>query len=213
MLDDLEKNLDGYAGSVQKVIKEAKRGALRGIHGTLSQLITAPSEYAVAVETALGAAIQNVVTDDENTAKRAINFLKDNRAGRATFLPVTSVKGNRLAERGLEDCGGFVSLAVDLVGFQQELGNQNGGQNADGKTSTANFISGMMKSVPPLDEVFSLAGMQLPSILGKKAETEEALQVLMRSMLALMTHSIDGNHTDELEKARDDMHDYLIKRR
>ena len=50
----------------------------------------------------------------------------------------------------------------------------DGGQNADGKTSTANFISGMMKSVPPLDEVFSLAGMQLPSILGKKAETEEA---------------------------------------
>ncbi len=117
MLDDLEKNLDGYAGSVQKVIKESKRGALRGIHGTLSQLISTPSEYAVAIETALGAAIQNIVTDDENTAKRAINFLKDNRAGRATFLPLTSVKSRPFTEKGLESCEGFVDMADKLLGF------------------------------------------------------------------------------------------------
>ncbi|MBQ2841547.1 MAG: chromosome segregation protein SMC [Clostridia bacterium] len=117
MLDDLEKNLDGYAGSVQKVVKEAKRGALRGIHGTLSQLITTPAEYAVAIETALGAAIQNIVTDDENTAKRAINFLKDNRAGRATFLPLTSVKSRPFTEKGLEKCEGFVDMADRLLEF------------------------------------------------------------------------------------------------
>ena len=117
MLDDLEKNLDGYAGSVQKVIKEAKRGALQGIHGTLSQLISAPSEYAVAIETALGAAIQNIVTDNENTAKRAINFLKDNRAGRATFLPLTSVQSRPFTEKGLEKCEGFVDMADKLLEF------------------------------------------------------------------------------------------------
>lgn len=117
MLDDLEKNLDGYAGSVQKVIKEAKRGALPGIHGTLSQLISAPSEYAVAIETALGAAIQNIVTDNENTAKRAINFLKDNRAGRATFLPLTSVQSRPFTEKGLENCEGFVDMADKLLEF------------------------------------------------------------------------------------------------
>ncbi len=117
MLDDLEKNLDGYAGSVQKVIKEAKRGALNGIHGTLSQLISAPSEYAVAIETALGAAIQNIVTDNENTAKRAINFLKDNRAGRATFLPLTSVQSRPFTEKGLEKCEGFVDMADKLLEF------------------------------------------------------------------------------------------------
>ncbi len=117
MLDDLEKNLDGYAGSVQKVIKELKRGALRGIHGTLSQLITTPSEYAIAIETALGAAIQNIVTDDENTAKRAINYLKDNRAGRATFLPLTSVKSRPFTEKGLEKCEGFVDMADKLLDF------------------------------------------------------------------------------------------------
>ncbi len=117
MLDDLEKNLDGYAGSVQKVIKESKRGALRGIHGTLSQLISTPSEYAIAIETALGAAIQNIVTDDENTAKRAINYLKDNRAGRATFLPLTSVKSRPFTEKGLENCEGFVDMADKLLEF------------------------------------------------------------------------------------------------
>lgn len=120
MLDDLEKNLDGYAGSVQKVIKESKRGALRGIHGTLSQLISAPSEYAVAVETALGAAIQNIVTDSENTAKLAINFLKDNRAGRATFLPLTSVKSRPFTEKGLENCEGFVDMADKLLSYDKK---------------------------------------------------------------------------------------------
>ncbi len=117
MLDDLEKNLDGYAGSVQKVIKEANRGFLKGIHGTLSQLITAPAEYAVAIETALGAAIQNIVTDNENTAKRAINYLKDNRAGRATFLPLTSVKSRPFTEKGLEKCEGFVDMADKLLEY------------------------------------------------------------------------------------------------
>ena len=117
MLDDLEKNLDGYAGSVQKVIKEANRGFLKGIHGTLSQLITAPAEYAVAIETALGAAIQNIVTDNENTAKRAINYLKDNRAGRATFLPLTAVKSRPFTEKGLEKCEGFVDMADKLLEY------------------------------------------------------------------------------------------------
>ncbi len=117
MLDDLEKNLDGYAGSVQKVIKEANRGFLKGIHGTLSQLITAPAEYAVAIETALGAAIQNIVTDNENTAKRAINYLKDNRAGRATFLPLTSVKSRLFTEKGLDNCEGFVDMADKLLEY------------------------------------------------------------------------------------------------
>ncbi len=120
MLDDLEKNLDGYAGSVQKVIKEAKRGALRGIHGTLSQLISTPGEYAVAVETALGAAIQNIVTDNENTAKLAINFLKENRAGRATFLPLTSVKSRPFTENGLEKCEGFVDMADRLLEYDSK---------------------------------------------------------------------------------------------
>ncbi len=122
MLDDLEKNLDGYAGSVQKVIKEAKRGAMRGIRGTLSQLITTSSEYSVAIETALGAAIQNIVTDDENAAKRAVAYLKENRAGRATFLPLTSVRSRPFTEKGLEKCEGYIKMADELVTCDKQYG-------------------------------------------------------------------------------------------
>ena len=115
ILDDLEKNMEGYQGSVRMVMNESKRGALTGIHGPLSKLITVRDKYSVAVETALGAAIQNIVVDSEKEAKRAIGFLKERRGGRATFLPLTAIKSRRLEERGLDDCFGFVNIASHLV--------------------------------------------------------------------------------------------------
>ena len=115
ILDDLEKNMEGYQGSVRSVMKESKRGALRGVHGPLSQLITVKDKYSVAVETALGIAIQNVVVDNENDAKRAIAFLKETRGGRATFLPLSAIKARSLEEKGLDDCYGFVNIASNLV--------------------------------------------------------------------------------------------------
>ena len=120
ILEDMEKNMEGYSGSVKAVIKEAKGGMLRGIHGTLSQLISVDSQYAVAVETALGNAVQNIVTDNENDAKRAINFLKEAKAGRATFLPVTSVKAKEFTEKDLEDCYGFVDMADRLLDYDKK---------------------------------------------------------------------------------------------
>ncbi|MBQ3604014.1 MAG: chromosome segregation protein SMC [Clostridia bacterium] len=120
MLDDLEKNMEGYSGSVKAVMREVKRGTLRGIDGVLSQLITVSEEYSVAIETALGAALQNIVTQTENDAKRAINFLKDNKSGRATFLPLTAVKGRSLEEKGLDDCFGYVAVASELVGCDKK---------------------------------------------------------------------------------------------
>ncbi len=120
ILEDMEKNMEGYSGSVKAVIKEAKGGTLRGIHGTLSQLISVDSQYAAAVETALGNAVQNIVTDTENDAKRAINFLKDTKAGRATFLPVTSVKSKDFTEKGLDDCYGFVDMADRLLDYDKK---------------------------------------------------------------------------------------------
>ncbi len=115
ILDDLEKNMEGYQGSVRSVMKESKRGALNGIHGPLSQLITVKDKYSVAVETALGVAIQNVVVDNENDAKKAIAFLKETRGGRATFLPLTAIKSRSLNEEDLDDCYGYVNIASELV--------------------------------------------------------------------------------------------------
>lgn len=115
ILQDLEKSMEGYSGAIKAVMNETKRGALKGIHGPLSQLITVKDKYSTAIETALGAAVQNIVTDTENDAKRAINFLKESRAGRATFLPIAAIKGRLLTEKGLDDEFGFVSLASELV--------------------------------------------------------------------------------------------------
>ena len=76
MLDDLEKNMEGYSGSVKAVMREVKRGTLRGIEGVLSQLITVEEQYSVAIETALGNSLQNIVVDTDETAKAAIYALK-----------------------------------------------------------------------------------------------------------------------------------------
>ncbi|MCC8022426.1 MAG: chromosome segregation protein SMC [Clostridiales bacterium] len=115
MLSDLEKNMEGYFGAVKAVMRQARAGSLSGIHGPVSQLISVDSAYSVAVETALGAAMQHIVTDREADAKRAIYYLKQNRGGRATFLPISAIRGRELREKGLEDCLGFVDIASNLV--------------------------------------------------------------------------------------------------
>ena len=115
LLEELERSMEGFSGSVKAVIKQGERGALRGIHGPVSRLIDAQPAYALAVETALGAAAQNVVVEKEEDAKRAIAYLKESKGGRATFLPLNSIKGNLLAEKGLENEAGFVGLASELV--------------------------------------------------------------------------------------------------
>ena len=115
LLSDLEKNMEGFSGAVKAVIRQSRAGALRGIHGVLSQLITVEDAHSTAIEVALGAAMQNIVTDNEADAKRAMQYLKQNNAGRATFLPISNIQGRRLEERGLEDCFGYVALAPELV--------------------------------------------------------------------------------------------------
>lgn len=122
MLEELEKNMEGYSGAVKRVVKESQKGALKGIHGTVSQLISVKAEYAVAIETALGNAIQNIITDTENDAKNAINFLKAGNAGRATFQPISAIKGKKLEEDGLDDCYGYVDTAVNLLTYNEIYG-------------------------------------------------------------------------------------------
>lgn len=115
LLTEMERNLEGFSDSVKTVVRQSQRGMLRGIHGPVSRLIQSEGEYALAVETALGAATQNVICDREEDAKRAIAYLKDNKAGRVTFLPIASMKGSVLTERDLPDEEGFIGLASELV--------------------------------------------------------------------------------------------------
>lgn len=123
MLSDLEKNMEGFSGAVKAVMKQSQSRALSGIHGPLSQLITVDNEYSVAVEVALGAAMQNIVTTNETDAKRAIYYLKNNHLGRATFLPVSNIKPRYLDEKELDDNLGFVAVASELVECKSEYKN------------------------------------------------------------------------------------------
>lgn len=121
ILNDLENSMEGFSGSVKQVLRGAKQGRLSGILGTVSQNISVKPEYALAVETALGGAMQNIIVENEDIAKRCIRFLKEQKGGRGTFLPITSVRGNELRERGLEECEGFIACANKIVDYDEKF--------------------------------------------------------------------------------------------
>ena len=116
MLEEMEKNYEGYSGAVRSVMREAEHGALKGIHGPAANLVRADRECALAIETALGAAAQHIVVDTQNDGKNAIEFLKRHDAGRATFLPIDTIRGGVMRDAPVNDPG-FIGVAVDLVEF------------------------------------------------------------------------------------------------
>ena len=111
ILEDLERNMDGYQQSVKAVMRAAAGRRLRGIIGPVAGILTVEKGYETAIETALGFALQNIVVEDQGCARAAISFLKDERAGRATFLPLDTVQGSRFTGR----LTGTAEVAADLV--------------------------------------------------------------------------------------------------
>ena len=162
----MEKDFEGYHKSVKMVMQEAQRGALRGIHGPVSQLIRTEDDYTVAIEIALGAAMQNVVVDTEEAAKAAILYLKRTEGGRATFLPISVMNGKELAESGLESCNGFMGLASRLVTFdkryagiiQNLLGRTVIVRNMDAGIAMARKFNNRFKIVTLDGQVLSAGG-------------------------------------------------------
>ena len=119
----MERDFEGYQKSVRMVMQESKRGALRNIHGPISQLIRTAQEYTVAIEIALGAAMQQIVVDSEADGKAAISFLKRTGGGRATFLPLNVIRGKELGEKDLQSRPGFVGVANTLVSADKKYEN------------------------------------------------------------------------------------------
>ena len=111
ILEDLERNLDGYQQSVKTVMRAAGSGRLRGVIGPVAGILTVRKGYEVAIETALGFALQNIVVEDEKSARAAIAFLKAEKGGRATFLPLDTMQGSRFSGR----LTGTAEVAADLV--------------------------------------------------------------------------------------------------
>ncbi len=120
LLKDLERSMNGYQHSVKTVMRAAQNHRLRGIIGPVSTILTVKPGYEVAIETALGFALQNIVVDGENAAKAAMAFLRDERAGRATFLPLDTVKGTHFDASRLS---GSAKVASDLVQYDSKYDN------------------------------------------------------------------------------------------
>ena len=125
LLSDMDEKMDGYQRSVKEVL--AGKGAFtRGIKGTVAQLIETDKKYEIAVETSLGQAFQYIVTDTENTAKDAIEYLRENKLGRATFLPVTAANGkalgNDIVER-LKTMKGYIGLGHEIITYDAQYKN------------------------------------------------------------------------------------------
>ncbi len=111
----MERDFESYQKSVRMVMQEAQRGTLRNIHGPVSRLIRTHDDYTVALEIALGGAMQHIVVDTEADGKAVLNFLKRTGGGRVTCEPISVVKGRTFKETGVDSCRGYVGLASELV--------------------------------------------------------------------------------------------------
>ena len=121
-LIETEREKEGYNKSVKSLLEaiEIDSGLSRGVHGVLANLISVESEYETAIEMALGAQIQNIVTDTEEEAKKLVNYLRENKLGRASFLPISSVKGQKLTGVNYRRIDGIVGVASDLISFDRK---------------------------------------------------------------------------------------------
>ncbi|YCA42593.1 chromosome segregation protein SMC [Bacillus sp. JZ8] len=125
MMEDMQDGYTGYFQGVKEVLK-ARESALTGIEGAVAELITVPKEVETALETALGGAMQHIVVSAEEQARKAIAYLKKRGSGRATFLPLSTIKGKSIPHSAIETMQGspsFVGVARDLISYEQKYEN------------------------------------------------------------------------------------------
>ena len=118
-IEEMESNYEGYTSAVKHVM----RAKMPGIHGVIAELITVPAGYETAIETALGQSLQNIVCDDDKSARRAIESLKENKAGRMTFLPIKSIRGRERPNKKIAEEPGFVGFAPDCITYDKKFEN------------------------------------------------------------------------------------------
>ncbi len=146
LLETMEQSFEGYAKSVKTVLKEHEGGVLSAaqIYGPVSKLIKTPAKYATAIEIALGGAVQNIVVQSEQDAKKAIACLKEKNAGRATFLPLTSLKVKG-ADNSLASEPGYLGQANDLVSCDKQF------------QPVADFLLGKTAVIDTIDHAISIS--------------------------------------------------------
>lgn len=147
VLSDIEKSKEGYNRAVKEILTAGEQGRIHGIHGIVADVITVPEKYVIAIETVLSYVMQNVIVDNEETAKRCMRYLKEAKAGRLTFYPLTSMQGRHLNEPRLKSEDGFEGIASELV----ECGDEY-----------ANIISNLLGLTAVVDDINTAA------VIGKK---------------------------------------------
>ena len=173
----MERDFESYNKSVRMIMQEAQRGALRGVHGPVSRLVRTDDQYTVAIEIALGAAMQQIVVGSESDGKAAIGYLKRTGGGRATFLPLSAIQGKRLQEDGLEHCRGFVGIASELVASDDRyravvenlLGRTVIVQDIDAAIAMANKYRNRFKIVTLDGQVMNPGGSMTGGSVNKEA--------------------------------------------
>ncbi len=196
MLEEMEDEYSGFFQGVKEILK-AKEKQLPGIHGAVAELIQVPKDYALAIETALGGALQNLVVESESDARTAISFLKKNRFGRATFLPLSIIKGKYIPSQTIQAISShpaFIGVGAELIQFESRykeimmslLGNVIIVKDLVGANEIAKIAGYRYRLVTLEGDVVSPGGAMTggasrqsgSSILSRKGEIEELTEKL-----------------------------------
>ena len=190
-LIETEKEKDGYSKSVKILMNaiESNKNLGKGVHGVIANLISVDEKYQTAIEMTLGSMLQNIVTDNEEDAKKLVNYLKENKIGRASFLPITSVKGQKISKVNSAGIDGFIGIASDLVNTDQKyegiilnlLGRTVIVENMDSAIALAKKNNYSFKIVTTGGDVINPSGMisggsvakKTVSILGRENEIKK----------------------------------------
>ncbi len=229
-LKNLAERYEGYGNSIRRVMDVKNR--VRGIHGVVADIITTQKEYETAIETALGGSIQNIVTDSETTAKQLIEYLKKNKFGRATFLPLTSVgsgerKGASIQERVLGEPG-VLGLASHLVQADSQyqgvvhylLGRVVVADHIDHAIALSRKYQHTLRIVTLDGELFSAGGSMTggafkntSNLLGRRREIEELESLCQKAVRAV--EQIQGElamDEEQLRQQREELEQFKQRR-
>lgn len=179
LLEDMNKNMEGFSLSVKSIINEHRLGNLCGICGTVSSIMSVNEKYVMAMDVALGAVLQNIVVETEDDAKTAIAFLKNRKVGRATFLPLNTVKGKKVFVDNLLKFDGFIGIASDLCSYDEKyrmlieylLGRVVVANNIDNALKLSKEVSHKYKVVTLDGQVINSGGSMTGGFINKKTGT------------------------------------------
>lgn len=232
-LKNLAERYEGYGNSIRRVMEVRDR--VHGIHGVVADLVTTDKKYETAIETALGGSIQNVVTDSEQTAKQLIEYLKKNKYGRVTFLPLTSIGqgGGFTRPEALKEPG-IIGLASDLVHVAPEyaglakylLGRVVVADTIDHAIALARKFKYALRIVTLEGELLSAGGSMTggafknsSNLLGRKREIEELESVCKKALDSsekiqeelTMNEGLLQNKKEELEQIKKESHEASLE--